>query len=118
MGQSTPITARPEQTAEPDADSLQFAARLLQALADMASRSRRREADLTAAMHKAGLAAELAQVNAALLLLQRQDCIKNLLPLSDGGLLLTVTGNAMDGSVLAPRAPAGGKHPGTTAASR
>jgi len=72
-----------------------FAPRLLHALAVMARRSRRAEADLMAALQAAGLPADPVPVRAALLLLQKNGCIRDLVPLWDGGLLLTVTGLAM-----------------------
>ncbi len=69
----------------------EFAALLMRALTDMAGRSKRRQADLTAALHGAGLPAEPGQVRAALRTLLAQGRIADLVPLSDGGLLLTVT---------------------------
>jgi hypothetical protein len=80
-----------------------FADRLLQALVAMALRSTRRQADLSAAMHGAGLPPDPARVRAALRLLQADGCIENLVPLSDGGLLLSVTRTALDRAH--PRAP-------------
>lgn len=69
-----------------------FSADLLRALVRMAQRSKRRQADLTAALRGAGMQqADPAQVRTALRLLQAQGCIDNLVPLSDGGLLLSVT---------------------------
>lgn len=67
-----------------------FAALLLRALAEMAGRSKRRQADLTAALHRAGLPAEPARVRAALRQLLAQGRVTGPVPLSDGGLLLTV----------------------------
>ena len=57
----------------------------------MASRSKRRQADLVAALRGAKLPAEPRRVRAALRMLQAQGAIENLVPLSDGGLLLSVT---------------------------
>ena len=73
-----------------------FADRLLRALVTMALRSTRRQADVAAAMHGAGLSPEPARVRAALRLLQAQGCIENLVPLSDGGLLLSITRTALE----------------------
>jgi hypothetical protein len=73
-----------------------FTALLLHALLEMAGRSKRRQADLTAALHGAGLPADPPRVRAALRILRRQGCIEKLVPLSDGGLLLSVTPRAMD----------------------
>jgi hypothetical protein len=58
----------------------------------MAQRSPRRQADVAAVLHSAGLVAEPQLVTAALCLLRREGCVTNLVPLADGGLLLTVTG--------------------------
>ena len=77
-----------------DAD---FAVLLLMALTSMAARSKRRQADLLAALRGAGLVAEPRRVRAALRILQAQGAIENLVPLSDGGLLLTVPQNSGDG---------------------
>lgn len=67
-----------------------FAGQLLDALRAMADRSKRRQADVLAALRGAGITAESRQVRAALRVLQAQGDIENLVPLSDGGLLLTV----------------------------
>jgi hypothetical protein len=80
-----------------------FAAALLRALVGMAARSKRRQADLTAALRGAGLPAEPARVRAALRLLRQQGCIDNLVPLSDGGLLLSVTATALGRFGTVPR---------------
>jgi hypothetical protein len=80
-----------------------FATLLLRALTVMAARSKRRQADLTAALRGAGLPADPARVRAALRVLLAQGCIENLVPLSDGGLLLSVTQSALDHAGPAPR---------------
>lgn len=90
------MEAPPQPGAEPthaarEATDEAFALVLLRALTDMARRSKRRQADLTAALRGAGLQAEVSQVRAALRLLAAQGCIETLVPLSDGGLLLSVT---------------------------
>ena len=87
-------TARPDRAA--DLDDADFAVVLLQALANMALRSKRRQADLTAALRGADIAADPARVRAALKLLRAQGAIDNLVPLSDGGLLLSVTQKAIE----------------------
>lgn len=69
---------------------------LLRALVDMAARSQRRQADLMAALRGAGLPADAARVRAALATLRAQGCIEKFVPLSDGGLLLSVTPAALD----------------------
>ncbi len=77
-------------------DDTEFATLLLMALNRMAARSKRGQADLVAALRGAGLSAPRRRVRAALRLLQAQGAIDNLVPLSDGGLLLTVTNIAPD----------------------
>lgn len=84
---------------DPPADgggNADFATALLRALNDMAVRSQRRQADVMAAMRGAGLDLEPQQVQAALRRLQEDGCVNNLVPLSDGGLLLTVTPRGME----------------------
>lgn len=80
-----------------------FAAVLLRALVAMAVRSQRRQADLIAALRGAGLEAEPVRVRTALGLLRKQGCIENLVPLSDGGVLLSVTAAAIDRLGVRPR---------------
>ncbi len=89
----------------------EFTALLLRALVDLAVRSKRRQADLSAALHAAGLPSEVMRVRAALRALRAQGCIENLVPLSDGGLILSVTRLALDrlgpGPRLVPIMPLG-----------
>ena len=77
-------------------EDAEFAVLLLLALTSMAARSNRRQADLVAALRGAKLTAEPRRVRAALRLLQAQGAIENLVPLSDGGLLLSVTRASSD----------------------
>jgi len=77
-------------------DDADFAVVLLQALTVMAARSKRRQADLMAALRGADITAELPRLRNALRLLQAQGAIENLVPLSDGGLLLSVTQHAAE----------------------
>jgi len=86
-----------------DLDDADFAVVLLQALTNMAMRSKRRQADLTAALRGADISADPGRVRSALKLLRAQGAIENLVPLSDGGLLLSVTQNASDRAGLAPQ---------------
>ncbi len=65
---------------------------MLRALAGMALVSRRHEADVGSALHRAGLALTPAQRDAALQQLLDAECIERIIPLSDGGLLVSVTG--------------------------
>jgi len=88
-GQGESLATEPKPVAKTGDDD--FTALLLRALTDMAGRSKRRQADLTAALRGAGLPADPARVRAALRALAAQGCIENLVPLSDGGLLLSVT---------------------------
>jgi PAS domain S-box-containing protein len=85
----------------PTVPGVDFAPVLLSALTKMATRSQRRQADLTAALRGAGLEFDRRRVQVALGRQQAQGCITNLVPLSDGGLLLTVTNQALD-SAAAP----------------
>jgi hypothetical protein len=79
------VPAAPRQKA----DDLSVA--LLKALTAMAVRSKRRQADLGAALRRAGLTAGREQILAALRDLEAAGCVEHLVPLSDGGLLLSVT---------------------------
>jgi hypothetical protein len=65
---------------------------LLGALAAMAARNRRGEADLYAALRGAGLTIDGARLEAALDYLRAEGCVTNLVLLSDGDLLMKVTG--------------------------
>lgn len=78
-----------------DSGTRDFAALMLAGLTEMAARSGRRQADVAAALRRAGLSADPPLVQIALKLLQAEDCVRNLVPLSDGGVLLTVTGHAL-----------------------
>ena len=94
------------EPARPDPGSLTdeaFSGVLLQALVGMASRSKRRQADVMAAMRGAGLPGEPMRIRAALRLLRQQGYIENLVPLSDGGLLLSVTTAAVERAAPRPR---------------
>ncbi len=57
----------------------------------MASRSKRRQADLSAALRGADIVTDPSRVRSALKILRSGGAIENLVPLSDGGLLLSVT---------------------------
>ena len=69
---------------------------LLEALVTMASKSRRRQADLSAALLRSGINGTAEQVREALVQLQSSGCIREFVPLYDGGMLLTVTNLGMD----------------------
>lgn len=81
--------------AQPLADA-EFALLLLLALSTMASRSKRGQADVAAALRGAQLEAEPRRIRTALRRLQAEGAISNLVPLSDGGLLVTVATGAVE----------------------
>jgi len=74
----------------------EYAEALLAALAGMAVRSPRRQADLGVALRRAGLASEPMRLRVALQSLQRDGCVNGLVPLEDGGLLLQVTAHGIE----------------------
>jgi hypothetical protein len=69
---------------------------LLAALAEMAVRSHRRQADVFIAVRRAGLTAGVEHLNEALLRLRRDGCVDQVVVLADGGILLSVTGRAIE----------------------
>ncbi len=73
-----------------------LADRLLTALALMAVRSKRRQADLSAALRRSGLDASSQMLGTALRHLERCGFIENLVPLYDGGLLMSVTARGVE----------------------
>jgi hypothetical protein len=73
-----------------------FVSDVLAAIGEMAFRSKRRQADLDAAILRAGLAASRPLRLAAVERLYRQDCIDKVVELSDGGILLSVTALGID----------------------
>ncbi len=77
-------------------DELDFCSMLLAGLATMASKSKRRQADLDAVLRRTGLRASPDRIKAALRHLETTACIREIVPLYDGGLLLTVTNLGMD----------------------
>jgi hypothetical protein len=78
------------------AGAARFADKLLVALVSMAVRSKRRQADLCAAMARAGLRAERSEMDEALHELQGNGMIENIVPLYDGGVLLSVTSRGIE----------------------
>ncbi len=90
----TPAAQAAGRTAE--LDDADFAVVVLQALTTMASRSKRRQADLTAALRGADIEADASRVRIALKSLRAFGAIEKLVPLSDGGLLLSVTQKAIE----------------------
>ncbi len=69
---------------------------VLAALTNMALRSKRRQADFDASLRHAGLEVGYAGRRAALDRLRMQGCIDNVVELSDGGVLLSVTAAGLD----------------------
>lgn len=80
-----------------------FADALLQALAAMAMRSKRRQADLCAALCRARLDTDPRRVTDALRQLERSGCIEHLVPLYDGGVLMSVTSRGIEKLNAGPR---------------
>ena len=73
-----------------------FVHRVLAAVAAMALRSKRRQADLDAALWGAGVTGGREQRLAALERLREQGCVDKVVALSDGGILLSVTALGLD----------------------
>lgn len=71
---------------------------VLQALAKMARASRRQEAEVGSALHRAGLVLDPDQCDDALMQLLAADCIERIIPLTDGGTLVSVTAIGMSRS--------------------
>jgi hypothetical protein len=74
----------------PDLSAEGLDAALYRALHAMAVKSPRFQADVQAAMRRAGLSAQPARLAAALQRLEVAGQISNQIPLSDGGILVTV----------------------------
>ena len=70
-------------------------AAVLRALASMARISQRHQAEVDAALHRAGVTVGAEAVAGILRHLGDQGCVDGLIPLSDGALLLTVTALGM-----------------------
>jgi hypothetical protein len=79
-------------------EEINFAAQLLHALTEIARRRPRKEVFLSDALRAFGLPKDQARVEGALLFLRNQGCIDRLVPLSNGDLLLRVTGRALEQS--------------------
>ncbi len=93
MALAAPVAGeRPDEAAE-DAS---LGPVLLEALGEMAVRSKRRQADLTVALRRAGVSAPRERITAALEDLFDKGYIDDIIPLSDGGLLLCVTSLGID----------------------
>ena len=75
---------------------------LLESLVTMASKSKRRQADMSAALRRSGIGATSEQVRDALIELQSSGCIREIVPLYDGGMLVTLTNMGMDRTTRNP----------------
>jgi hypothetical protein len=73
-----------------------FVHEVLVAVADMALRSKRRQADLDAALWSAGMTDGRDRRLAALERLREEGCVEKVVELSDGGVLLSVTALGLD----------------------
>lgn len=89
--------------AEYEAHEAAFTDQLLGALATMAVRSKRRQADLCAALRRAGLDHNPERVTDALRRLEQDGCIEQLVPLYDGGVLMSVTSRGIEKLGAGPR---------------
>jgi hypothetical protein len=81
----------------------EFPQRLLRALATMAVRSKRRQADLAAALCRGGLESEAAEVGVALQELEAAGFVEQIVSLYDGGVLLAVTSRGIEQLNTMPR---------------
>jgi len=98
-----PLTHSAASYPAEDEDGESFDARLLRALATMAVRSKRRQADISAAVHRGGLASQVAYVSTALRALELAGYIEDIVPLYDGGLLVSVTSRGIEQLHATPR---------------
>ena len=85
-----------------DMDLQQLSDALLEAFVTMATRSKRRQADLSAALQRSGIKASQWRLSEALQHLQASGCIREIVPLYDGGTLVTVTNMGMDRTGRSP----------------
>ncbi len=94
----------PDTVLGSDATAIEaFPQRLLRALATMAVCSKRRQADLAAALCRGGLEDEAHSVGSALQTLETQGFIEQIVPLYDGGVLLAVTSRGIEQLSTMPR---------------
>jgi len=85
-----------QQEAMADEQEAGLAEQVLAALATMAILSKRHQADLAAALRRSGLQAPHDRLTLALAYLERTGCIENLVPLYDGGVLMSVTSRGIE----------------------
>ena len=113
ISQRSAVPPRPAQVYKSHHDEAEtFDSRLLRALATMAVRSKRRQADLTAALCRGGLTAEQSAIAPTLRALELAGFIENLVPLYDGGMLMSVTSRGIEQLNTLPRWAKIGELPG------
>jgi len=88
--------AAPRQVGPGDFSAEELCETLLAALVVLASKSKRRQADLSAALRRMNLPVTADQVMAALGKLRDEGCVLDWMPLYDGGMLVSVTNRGMD----------------------
>jgi hypothetical protein len=69
---------------------------LLAAMVILAAKSKRRQADLSAALRRMNLPVTAEQIMAALHKLREEGCVQDWVPLYDGGMLVSITNRGMD----------------------
>lgn len=87
-----PVASGGAKTASADVG---LATEALRAFASMARTSQRHQAEVDAALHRAGLVFEAKSRLSILRYLADEGCIDGQIPLSDGALILTVTATGM-----------------------
>lgn len=86
----------------PEPVSVDFLLAVLAAVARMAQRSSRRQADLQTALRGDGIVATPGRISACARHLERLGYVRNVLELQDGGILLNVTSDGFDRLRLTP----------------
>ena len=101
---ATKRSAVPPRMPQSHEDEIEdFSTNLLRALATMAVRSKRRQADLSAVICRGGLSADRETIAAALRRLEKAGLIENIVPLYDGGMLISVTSRGIEQLNTIPR---------------
>jgi hypothetical protein len=96
MSQTPSAQGPPPPDPTPPADPDALAGAVMAALVDMALRSKRRQADLEAALHHARIDISREQALGALDLLATRGWVDTVVPLHDGGVLMSVTGLGLE----------------------